>query len=435
MQRSTIGFIIGVVLGAAVVFTLPNKIIFHENLIAEQVTENSGDRFACPMLDFIGRAPGLCPVCGMKMDKVTAGALSREQMTRMGVELTTVGKGPAEITVHAAGLAEYDHRFTTVVIPRVSGRIVRRYDATFGCCTDVAADEPMIDLYSPEAFAAQGELKTAVTLQDKKLIDALRERFVRWNLTAYADKIIAGGEPLDTVTITTPVGGQVWLEMLDQVDEDLLVGREVKADEPLIRLINPQRMTMIVHIPETRADFVREQQAVTLIAEDRGPLTQVKAMVNRLAREIDPQTRTVEARIYISGASDQVRPGALITARFSGTWRDPEKPTEKEFILVPKSAVLSTGVRHVAWKAMGKPRQGKQEFSPASLWLGPRIEQADGNDYFIVRGGLEVGDRIATHGAFLIDAQAQLAGKQSLFFPVGAADSSASSAQPAEHKH
>ena len=48
----------------------------------------------------------------------------------------------------------------------------------------VAAGEPVVDLYSPEVFAAQGELAAAVKLGDQPIIRALTERFERWNLAS-----------------------------------------------------------------------------------------------------------------------------------------------------------------------------------------------------------------------------------------------------------
>jgi Cu(I)/Ag(I) efflux system membrane fusion protein len=384
------------------------------------------------MLDFIGTHPGTCPVCGMKMERMTAGEITREQRARMGVQTTTVTSGPAVVTVRASGSAEYDHRSTTIIIPRISGRIVKRHDATFGCCTVVTAGEPVIDLYSPEAFRAQAELQTAVKLGDKSLIANLRQRFVRWNLTPVADAVIAGGEPVDTVTITAPVGGQVWFEKMEKVDEDLLVGREVAADTMLLRLVDPDKLVLVLHVPETRAQFLHENQPVQLSSDDRGELPEVKAIVGRVAYEIDPEIRTVEVRIYVTGARAVLRPGSLVTARMRGTLSPNLTPVDASvpeavgtFALVPKSAVLSTGVRHVAWRLKSSDSKGPQQFEPVPLWLGPRIESDDGKDLFVVRSGLKAGDQVATQGAFLIDAQAQLAGTPSLLFPVGAGSSAA----------
>jgi len=428
MPHPLIAISAGFLIGAAIVACLPATVLFTDNPMAMNAADPTGDRYACPMMDFIGTHPGACPVCGMKMERVTAGEITREQQSRMGLEVATIRTGTATVTVRAAGMAAYDHRFTTVVVPRVAGRIVKRHEATFGCCSEVAAGEPIIELYSPEAFAAQGELQTAVKLSDQSLIKSMRDRFVRWNLEAVADAIIKGGDPLDTVTISSPVFGQVWLEHADQIDEDLLVGKEIKADVPLFRVVDPDLMTMIVHVPEMRADFLREGQVVEVMSDERGPLRQVKAIIGRLAREIDPATRTVEVRIYLTRVRGAVRPGALITAIFRGALdvnllpADPgDVKTLGQFVLIPKTAVLSTGVRHLAWKLDGDPIKGKQKFAPVPLWLGPRIEDDNGNDVYVVRAGLSPGDRVATQGAFLIDSQAQLAGTPSLLYPSGAA--------------
>jgi membrane fusion protein, copper/silver efflux system len=420
--------LVGTAVGALAITLTPASVLFVPDAAATQVDGDGGERWACPMLDFIGTHAGNCPVCGMKMERMTAGEITREQRARMGVETATVMSGHALVTVRASGSAEYDHRSTAIVIPRVSGRIVQRHDATFGCCTVVGAGEPIIDLYSPEAFRAQAELQSAVKLGDQALIANLRQRFVRWNLTPVADAVIKGGEPVDTVTITSPVGGQVWFENMEKVDEDLLVGREITADTMLLRLVKPDDLVLILHVPETRAAFLRENQPVLLSSDDRGDLPEVKAVVGRVAYEIDPELRTVEVRIYISGARDVLRPGSLVTARIRGALSPklmPVDPSVSEamgtFPLVPKDAVLSTGVRHVAWRLKPGDGKGPQKYEPVPLWLGPRIEGDDGKDFYVVREGLKPGDQVATQGAFLIDAQAQLAGTPSLLFPLGAA--------------
>lgn len=119
--------------------------------------------------------------------------------------------------------------------------------------------------------------------------------------------------------------------------------------------------------------------------------------------------------------------GSLVNARFNATLDadlhvgDAEKPeTWGKFALVPKTAVLSTGVRHVAWRVAGREKDGRLRFELAPLALGPRLEDESGNDLYVVRSGLKAGDEVATQGVFLVDSQAQLAGTSSLLFPKGA---------------
>lgn len=418
----------GLGIGAGLVAVLPSRMLFSVPVTHDEHADAAaGERWACPMMDFIGNRPGNCPVCGMKMTKVTAGELTREQQRRMDLQTAVVSEGPATVTVRAYGAAEYDHRFTRVVIPRVAGRIVRRYDATFGCCQEIEAGEPIVDLYSVDVIAAQGELAAAVKLGQPGLVAALRERFVRWNLADVADHIEQGGAVKDEVTIRSAFGGQVLLKDFEMANEALEVGREVGADTPLLRLVDPDRLALVIHVPETRARFLAEGQSVAIESDDLGPLPQINASIARLAQEINAEIRSREVRIYLTGARDVLQPGSLVSARIRGALDPDLRPADPlnpeswgKFALVPKTAVLSTGVRNVVWRLAERQSDGRMRFEVAPLALGPRIEDENGQDVYVVRAGLKPGDEVATQGAFLIDSQAQLAGTSSLLFPNGA---------------
>jgi Cu(I)/Ag(I) efflux system membrane fusion protein len=427
----------GLLLGAMLVALLPAGVLFSAGEAHEHAADApTGERWACPMMDFIGNKPGDCPVCGMKMTKVTAGEITREQQRRMGVELATVTAGPAQVVVRAYGAADYDNRYTSVIIPRVAGRIVKRYMATWGCCENVAAGAPIVDLYSPEVFTAQGELLAALKLGDELTVNAIKQRFERWNLADVAAAVLAGEAPRDTVTIRSPVAGQVMMREFEKVNEMLELGKEVMADTPLLTIVNPDKLTVVVHVPELRARFLREGQPVELESDDRGPLPEIKATIARLGREISPEIRSREVRIYLEGASNILQPGSLVAAKMKGALGpdlQPASPAAPEswgqFPLIPKTAVLSTGVRHVAWRVAERMPDGRLRFELAPLALGPRIEDESGNDVYVVRAGLKPGDEVAAQGAFLIDSQAQLAGTPSLLFPHGAV------APAAGHEH
>jgi len=436
MNRSTATWILaGLATGALLISILPARYVFVSHVVTSE-NAATGTRYACPMMDFIGNRPGNCPVCGMKLHPVTTGDLSREQQKRMGLELAKVVDGTAKVTVRAYGAAEYDHRFTHVVIPRVAGRIVKRYEVTFGYHHEISAGDPVIDLYSPEIISAQGEFLSALKLGDQNLIRNLRQRFDRWNLLDIAEHLEQGGDPLEYITIRSPVAGQILLEDMKSVDEALKVGREIMPDTVLLQVVDPDNLVLVVHVPESRGRFLREGQAVEIDSDDFGPLPGLKAKIGRLAAEIDPQIRTREVRIWLSGARDVLQPGSLVSARLHGVLGpdlQPANPNDEEtwgrFALIPKEAVLSTGVRHVAWKVTGREDNGLLRFEIAPLALGPRIEDEHGHDQYIVRAGLAAGDEVAAQGIFLIDSQAQLAGSESLLFPMGA------NAPAAAHQH
>lgn len=431
--------LLGLGAGAALVALLPTALLFqHTEAHAPAMAASSGERWACPMMDFIGNAPGDCPVCGMKLGRVTAGELTAEQTRRLGLETSKVTLGPAVATVRAYGAVRYDDRSARPVIPRVTGRVVKRYAGSLHPGTLVRAGEPLIDLYSPEAYAAQGELAAAVKLGDEAAIRAFAARFERWNLSDVADAIVKGGEPADTVTIRSPFSGRVIAgedagAMAGKLPE---VGEEWMPDRPLVRLVDPHTFMLVIHVPETRARWLREGQPVRLATDDFGELPDLEASVSWIAPELNLEIRAREIHVHLRDDQNRLLPGSLVNARIQvaltseltpADWND--RSTWGEFALVPKTAVLSTGVRHVAWKVVERQRDGRLRFALAPLALGPRLEDGGGNDLYVVRAGLAAGDEVATQGAFLIDSQAQLAGTPSLLYPVGA------SAPAPAHQH
>ncbi len=441
--RGWMSAVAGITIGSLLIVVIPTERFFMTQ--DHQPSDHQTDeRWACPMMDFIGTKPGVCPVCGMHLERVSAGSLTTEQQKRMGVATTRIEAGPATVVVRAYGAAEYDERFSQTVIARIAGRIVKRHPATFGCCQDVASGEPVVDLYSPEAFQAQNELAAALKGGQRELAQAITQRFARWNLSHVAADIAAGRTPSDTVTIRSPEAGQAWLGDQDMVNKTLMVGTEVTADMPLLKLVDAQRLTLVVHVPEPRAHFLREGQAVRLASDDLGELPDIIAVIGRVANEINSKIRAREVRIYLTDGRRRLLPGSLVRARFQGVLgpnieaADPaDKTTWGSFPLVPKDAILSTGVRSIAWRVAKRKNDGTVLFEPVTVALGPRLEDESGNDRFVVRAGLKEGDEVATKGLFLIDAQAQLAGSPSLLFPEGAISGAAVPAAvlAAGHQH
>ena len=94
---------LGLATGLALIALLPGTALFVDPVLAEAEQAATGERYACPMMDFIGTKPGRCPVCGMEMTRVTAGELSAEQTRRIGLQTSIVKHGPAVATVSLAG--------------------------------------------------------------------------------------------------------------------------------------------------------------------------------------------------------------------------------------------------------------------------------------------------------------------------------------------
>jgi Cu(I)/Ag(I) efflux system membrane fusion protein len=145
-----------------------------------------------------------------------------------------------------------------------------------------------------------------------------------------------------------------------------------------------------------------------------------------VANELNPEIRAREVRIHLADGRKRILPGSLLSARIQavlGADLTPADPTDQStwgsFPQVPKTAILSTGVRHIAWRVKSRKTDGSVQFEPVTVALGPRLEDEAGNDLYVIRAGLQPGDEVATQALFLIDSQAQLAGSASLLFPDG----------------
>lgn len=87
--------------------------------------------------------------------------------------------------------------------------------------------------------------------------------------------------------------------------------------------------------------------------------------------------------------------------------KDSEKP-----LVIPVTAALVTGTRAVVYVEV--PNADKPTYEGREIVLGPRA-----GDYYIVRNGLEEGQRVVTRGNFKIDSALQIQAKPSMMTPEG----------------
>lgn len=98
----------------------------------------------------------------------------------------------------------------------------------------------------------------------------------------------------------------------------------------------------------------------------------------------------------------------------------PPKPGGRLALTVPITAVLDSGLRKLVYV-----EKGKGYYVPVAVETGPRTEDA-----YPVLSGLKEGDKVVTHGAFLLDSQFQIRGLPSLISPEGMTTPTQDHSQP-----
>jgi Cu(I)/Ag(I) efflux system membrane fusion protein len=97
----------------------------------------------------------------------------------------------------------------------------------------------------------------------------------------------------------------------------------------------------------------------------------------------------------------------LVTSESLGIVHAPDHHYES--LLIPASAVLRTGSRAIVYVRLPNP---DPTFEGREIILGPRV-----GDHYIVKSGLEAGEKVVVNGNFKIDSAMQIAAKQSMMNP------------------
>lgn len=105
---------------------------------------------------------------------------------------------------------------------------------------------------------------------------------------------------------------------------------------------------------------------------------------------VDPMTRAVRARIVVPRAGGALRPDTYVNVVL--------QVDAGEALTIPKSAVMFTGTRRIAFV-----RGGRDQFHARELVTG-----IEAGDDLVVVSGLTAGDQVVSQAAFFVDAESRL---------------------------
>ncbi len=105
---------------------------------------------------------------------------------------------------------------------------------------------------------------------------------------------------------------------------------------------------------------------------------------------VNPTTRSVRARVEVPGAGDSLRPDTYVNVTL--------KIDLGEAVTIPKSAVIDTGTRQVAFVV----HEG-EHFKSREIKTGPEV----GDDVIVIEG-ITAGETVVSSAAFLVDSESKL---------------------------
>ena len=363
--------------------------------------------------------PGACPICGMDLipleDEQNEGidpnaiSMSATAMQLANVQTAVVGAMDQAKEVRLNGKIQEDERLVFSQSSHVPGRIENLKVNFTG--DYVRKGQVIASVYSPELVTAQEELYEARKVMDTQpqLFNAAKEKLKTWKLTnSQIEQILQSGVSTTTFDIQADVSGYVTEKLVNP-------GDYVQRGQPIYEIADLSRVWVLFDVYESDMGWVKKGDKVEYTVSSI-PGETFTGTISFLDPIINPTTRVAKARVATTNSGLKLKPEMFVSGIVQA-----ELKKSTDAVVVPKSAVMWTGQRSVVY-VKSVSDQGLN-FQLREVTLGPSL-----GDSYVIGEGLEIGEEIAIHGTFSIDAAAQLAGKPSMMSPDAGSSES-------EHNH
>ena len=393
--------LVGLFLGWLVFGNLSSTNTVHEHI--EIVDKN--ERWTCSMHpQILSEAPGDCPICGMDLIPAETRAeglladqfkLTANAMALANIQTSIVGSGKAEDNeIQLSGKIAENEATNVVQVSYFSGRIETLAIGFIG--EEVFKGQLLATMYSPELYAAQQELITALSLKDTQpaLYKAVRTKLKLWKLSeSQINKIEMSGKIQENFPVYATVSGTVSEKLVAE-------GAAIKKGQPLFKIANLETVWASFDVYENQINRFKKGQEIT-ITTNAAPNNLYKSKVAFIDPILNTSTRTVTLRAVLPNKEGMFKPGIFVEGEIKTI-----NSKATEVIAIPSSAVLWTGKRSVVYL---KATINESVFEIRKITLGNK----NGSTYEVL-SGLKNGDEIVTNGTFTVDAAAQLQGKKSM---------------------
>ncbi|MEO5957475.1 MAG: efflux RND transporter periplasmic adaptor subunit [Nitrospiraceae bacterium] len=303
--------------------------------------------------------------------------------------------------IRAVGMVGYNERGFTQVTVKTSGWVREVFVDSIG--RRVHKGDPLFTLYSPDLLATQDEYLLAVKMQGQlaasplaevtanaaSLVASSRERLHLWDVTdLQIAKLERRGSAEPVLAVYAPSSGIV-------LKREALPGKYVEPGTTLYEVADLSTVWVSADIYESEVAAVKVTQPAS-VTFSAYPEETFRGTVAYIYPSLNTETRTVRVRVELPNPGLKLKPGMYGNVIV--------QTDAVHTLVVPKEAVLETGLRQLVFLDRGQGR-----YEPASVKLGRRSQ-----DDVEVLEGLTVGDRIVTSANFLLDAESKLASTSSM---------------------
>jgi multidrug efflux pump subunit AcrA (membrane-fusion protein) len=352
--------------------------------------------------------PGTAPDCGMDLvpkyadepatpRNMPAGTveISPFKQQLIGVRTAPVTRHALEKDIRAVGIVRADERRIRKVHTKFPGWIDHLFVNYTG--EAVRVGDPILSIYSPDLVSTQTEYLLArrgeqqlhgspfpeAATGAKTLLEAARRRLLLWDVTPQQIRELEEtGKPRTALTLYSPASGFVTVK-------DVYQGLYVTPETELYTVVDLSRVWVLLDIYEYEMPYVHVGMPATLRLRSQ-PGESITGTITYIYPYLDNQTRTNKLRVDFDNPGLRFKPDMYAVAEIHAALG--------EHLVVPKDAVLDSGIRQIVFVAMGDGF-----FAPREVRLSER-----GHDYAEVLDGLREGEQVVVGANFMVDSESQL---------------------------
>jgi len=339
-----------------------------------------------------------------RAQELAAIQVSPRQRQLIGLQLATVENKLLEDQLRTTAIVEPDEQREGYVQTRFAGWIREVFvNQTYQY---VSRGQPLFTIYSPDLVSAEQEYLLALgnttelrgsDLPDvaqgaQSLVGAALERLRLFGVSAGEIRRLERQRTVrDAIAIDAPMSGYV-------VDWSALPNKYVQPETRLYTIADLATVWIYAAVFQNQVGEIKLGDPVT-VTIDAYPGRTFTGRVDFIWQAIDPTTRTARVRCALPNPQQALKLGMYASIVL--------RPRLGRGLVIPDSGVLRTGTHDVVFID-----RGGGYLQPVEVELGAHVGHA-----FVVRTGLQAGQRIVSSANFLIDSESQLQAALGTFQP------------------
>jgi len=401
--------LIGLLIGLFIYFLIDSLFLTSsENDTGENILNTEETIWTCSMHPQIRQSePGECPLCGMdliplsnnnsekKKDNFTF-TMSEESTALANVQTYKVTKKDPIYKINLTGKIAADERKLKSITADFSGRIEKLYVDFTG--ERIIKGSKLGTIYSSELISAQKELIEAYKnkMVNPLLYNAVREKLELWNLTEeQINSIEENQKVLTEIDFYSTMDGIV-------MNKNISKGDYVNKGDIIFEIADLSSVWVLIDAYENDISLLKIGDNINFTIPSL-PGKSYETQISFIDPIINELTRTASVRAQVQNSNYLLKPGMFVNAEINSMRNN---SSLNNSLLIPKSAVLWTGLRSVVYV---KVEENSPSFEMREVILGEST-----GEYYNVKKGLQENEEVVANGVFAVDAAAQLNGKYSM---------------------